>query len=118
MLCAKAEFSPSLQHRLFSCIFKAFLTMLLGLDLCRDDCRASCCWENPDEAKEGRAGSIPICRGWGGQMWSSYLNCSELGLMLYSPSHPQPCIPPPPLVAPIPSPLGSKQAENVSSENG
>lgn len=32
---AKAEFSPSLQHRLFFCIFKAFLTMLLGLDLCR-----------------------------------------------------------------------------------
>ena len=41
-------------------------------------------------------------------MWSCHLNCSELGLMLFSPSHYQPCIPPPPLVALVPSPLGSK----------
>lgn len=61
------------------CIFKAFLAVLLGLDLCQGDCRASCCQESPSEAQEGRMGSIPICHGQDGQMPSCCLNCSKLG---------------------------------------
>lgn len=58
-----------------------------------------------------------VCLLWPGR--ANVVLLSELGLMLSSFPHPQPCIPPPPpLMALVPSLTGAKQSESIPSENG
>lgn len=95
-----------------SCIFRASLAMFLGLDLCWGGCRATSAVAKV-LMKPMREG--PACLSWPGR--ANVVLLSELGLMLSSSSHPQPCIPPPPPLV-VPSLTGAKWSESIPNENG